>query len=171
MSVPNYKKKYLDEVRPHLMKKFEFTSIMQVPKIEKITLNIGIGNAKDNKKALQSALEELMLITGQKPVVTTAKKDISNFKVRKGFPVGCKVTLRKDFMYEFLERLCAVALPRTEILKVCLLSPSMVWVIIVLVLKSKLFLQKLIMIKLIQLEVWMLLLLLHPLTIMFVMNC
>ena len=72
MSVPNYKKKYLDEVRPHLMKKFEFTSIMQVPKIEKITLNIGIGNAKDNKKALQSALEELMLITGQKPVVTTA---------------------------------------------------------------------------------------------------
>ena len=114
MSIPNYKKKYLDEVRPHLMKKFEFTSIMQVPKIEKITLNIGIGNAKDNKKALQSALEELMLITGQKPVVTTAKKDISNFKIRRGFPVGCKVTLRKDFMYEFLERLCAVALPRTR---------------------------------------------------------
>ena len=114
MSVPNYKKKYLDEVRPHLMKKFEFTSIMQVPKIEKITLNIGIGDAKNNKKALQSALEELMLITGQKPVVTTAKKDISNFKVRRGFPVGCKVTLRKDFMYEFLERLCAVALPRTR---------------------------------------------------------
>ena len=114
MSIPNYKKKYLDEVRPHLMKKFEFTSIMQVPKIEKITLNIGIGNAKDNKKALQSALEELMLITGQKPVITTAKKDISNFKVRRGFPVGCKVTLRKDFMYEFLERLCAVALPRTR---------------------------------------------------------
>ena len=114
MSTPNYKKKYLDEVRPHLMKKFEFSSIMQVPKIEKITLNIGIGDAKNNKKALQSALEELMLITGQKPVVTTAKKDISNFKVRRGFPVGCKVTLRKDFMYEFLERLCAVALPRTR---------------------------------------------------------
>ena len=100
MSIPNYKKKYLDEVRPHLLKKFEFTSIMQVPKIEKITLNIGIGNAKDNKKALQSALEELMLITGQKPVVTTtAKKDISNFKIRKCFPFGCKVKLRKDFMY------------------------------------------------------------------------
>jgi large subunit ribosomal protein L5 len=114
MSIPNYKKKYLDEVRPHLMKKFEFSSIMQVPKIEKITLNIGIGDAKNNKKALQSALEELMLITGQKPVITTAKKDISNFKVRRGFPVGCKVTLRKDFMYEFLERLCAVALPRTR---------------------------------------------------------
>ena len=114
MSIPNYKKKYLDEVRPHLMKKFEFTSIMQVPKIEKITLNIGIGNAKDNKKALQSALEELMLITGQKPVVTTAKKDISNFKVRRGFPVGCKVTLRKDFMYEFLERLCANRIPKKD---------------------------------------------------------
>jgi len=142
MSIPNYKKKYLDEVRPHLMKKFEFTSIMQVPKIEKITLNIGIGDAKNNKKALQSALEELMLITGQKPVVTTAKKDISNFKVRRGFPVGCKVTLRKDFMYEFLERLVQLHYLELEILEVCLLSPLMVWVIIVLVLKSKLFLLK-----------------------------
>ena len=101
MSAPNYKKKYLNEVRPHLMKKFDFT-------------NIGLGDAKNNKKALQSALDELMLITGQKPVITKAKKDVSNFKVRKGFPVGCKVTLRKDFMYEFLERLCAVALPRTR---------------------------------------------------------
>ena len=114
MSTPNYKKKYIDEVRPHIMKKFNLSSIMQVPKIEKITLNIGIGDAKNNKKALQAALEELMLITGQKPVVNKAKKDVSNFKVRKGFPVGCKVTLRKDFMYEFLERLCAVALPRTR---------------------------------------------------------
>ena len=114
MSAPNYKKKYLNEVRPHLMKKFDFTSIMQVPKVEKITLNIGLGDAKNNKKALQSALDELMLITGQKPVITKAKKDVSNFKVRKGFPVGCKVTLRKDYMYEFLERLCAVALPRTR---------------------------------------------------------
>tara|TARA_B100000678_G_scaffold47990_2_gene37676 strand:- start:3970 stop:4551 length:582 start_codon:yes stop_codon:yes gene_type:complete len=114
MNTPNYKKKYLEEVRPHIMKKFNLSSIMQVPKIEKITLNIGIGDAKNNKKALQAALEELMLITGQKPIVTKAKKDVSNFKVRKGFPVGCKVTLRKDFMYEFLERLCAVALPRTR---------------------------------------------------------
>ena len=96
------------------MKKCDFTSIMQVPKVEKITLNIGLGDAKNNKKALQSALDELMLITGQKPVITKAKKDVSNFKVRKGFPVGCKVTLRKDYMYEFLERLCAVALPRTR---------------------------------------------------------
>ena len=114
MNTPNYKKKYLEEVRPYIMKKFNLSSIMQVPKIEKITLNIGIGDAKNNKKALQAALEELMLITGQKPIVTKAKKDVSNFKVRKGFPVGCKVTLRKDFMYEFLERLCAVALPRTR---------------------------------------------------------
>ena len=154
MSVPNYKKKYLDEVRPHLMKKFEFSSIMQVPKIEKITLNIGIGNAKDNKKALQSALEELMLITGQKPVVTTAKKDISNFKVRKGFPVGCKVTLRKDFMYEFLERLCVHYL-ELEILEVYLLNLLMEWVIIALELKNRLYFLKLIMIKLMQLEGWM----------------
>ena len=101
MIVPNYKKKYLDEVRPHLMKKFEFTSIMQVPKIEKITLNIGIGNAKDNKKALQSALEELMLITGQKPVVTTAKKDISNFKVRRGFLLVVKLLLEKTLCMSF----------------------------------------------------------------------
>ena len=114
MLIPNYKKKYLDEVRPHLMKTFNLSTIMQVPKIEKITLNIGLGNAKENKKALQAALDELMLITGQKPVITKAKKDVSNFKIRKGFPVGCKVTLRKDYMYEFLERLCAVALPRTR---------------------------------------------------------
>ena len=114
MVTPNYKKKYLDKVRPHLMKTFNFTTVMQVPKIKKITLNIGLGNAKENKKALQAALDELMLITGQKPVITKAKKDVSNFKIRKGFPVGCKVTLRKDYMYEFLERLCAVALPRTR---------------------------------------------------------
>ena len=80
----NYKKKYLDEVRPHLMKAFNLSTVMQVPKIEKITLNIGLGNAKENKKALQSALDELMLITGQKPVITKAKKDVSNFKIRKG---------------------------------------------------------------------------------------
>ena len=110
----NYKKKYLEVVRPHLMKTFNLSTVMQVPKIEKITLNVGLGNAKENKKALQAALDELMLITGQKPVITKAKKDVSNFKVRKGFPVGCKVTLRKDYMYEFLERLCAIALPRTR---------------------------------------------------------
>jgi len=112
MSGPNYKKKYLDEVRPHLMKTFNLSTVMQVPRIEKITLNIGLGNAKENKKALQAALDELMLITGQKPVITKAKKDVSNFKIRKGFPVGCKVTLRKDYMYEFLERFIAIVSPR-----------------------------------------------------------
>ena len=111
---PTYKQKYLNEVRPHLIKKFDLKSVMAAPKIEKITLNIGLGNAKNDSKALQAALDELMLITGQKPIVTKAKKDVSNFKIRKGFPVGCKVTLRKNYMYEFLERLCAVALPRTR---------------------------------------------------------
>ena len=111
---PTYKQKYLNEVRPHLIKKFDLKSMMDAPKIEKITLNIGLGNAKNDSKALQAALDELMLITGQKPIVTKAKKDVSNFKIRKGFPVGCKVTLRKNYMYEFLERLCAVALPRTR---------------------------------------------------------
>jgi len=111
---PTYKQKYLNEVRPHLIKKFDLKSMMEAPKIEKITLNIGLGNAKNDSKALKAALDELMLITGQKPIVTKAKKDVSNFKIRKGFPVGCKVTLRKNYMYEFLERLCAVALPRTR---------------------------------------------------------
>ena len=111
---PTYKQKYLNEVRPHLIKKFNLESVMAAPKIEKITLNIGLGNAKNDSKALKAALDELMLITGQKPIVTKAKKDVSNFKIRKGFPVGCKVTLRKNYMYEFLERLCAVALPRTR---------------------------------------------------------
>jgi large subunit ribosomal protein L5 len=111
---PTYKQKYLNEVRPHLIKKFDLKSVMAAPKIEKITLNIGLGNAKNDSKALKAALDELMLITGQKPIVTKAKRDVSNFKIRKGFPVGCKVTLRKNYMYEFLERLCAVALPRTR---------------------------------------------------------
>ena len=111
---PTYKQKYLNEVSPHLIKTFNLESVMEAPKIEKITLNIGLGNAKNDSKALKAALDELMLITGQKPIVTKAKKDVSNFKIRKGFPVGCKVTLRKNYMYEFLERLCAVALPRTR---------------------------------------------------------
>ena len=112
--IPSYKKKYLNDVRPHLVKKFNLKSMMEAPRIQKITLNIGLGNAKNDSKALKAALDELMLITGQKPIVTKAKKDVSNFKIRKGFPVGCKVTLRKNYMYEFLERLCAVALPRTR---------------------------------------------------------
>ena len=87
---------------------------MQVPKLSHITINMGIGDAKDNPKKLESALSEMTLISGQKPVTTRSKKDISNFKIRKGFPVGCKVTLRGDRMYDFFERLISIALPRTR---------------------------------------------------------
>ena len=87
---------------------------MEVPKLVSISLNIGLGDAKNNSKGLESAIQELTLITGQKPIITKAKKDISNFKIRKGWPVGCKVTLRSNMMYEFLERLISIALPRTR---------------------------------------------------------
>ena len=87
---------------------------MEVPKLVNISINIGLGDAKTSSKSLESALNELLLITGQKPVVTLAKKDISNFKIRKGWPVGCKVTLRSVKMYEFLDRLISIALPRTR---------------------------------------------------------
>ena len=87
---------------------------MEVPRINSISLNMGLGDAKNNSKGLESAVEELTLISGQKPITTLAKKDISNFKIRKGWPVGCKVTLRSNRMYEFLERLISIALPRTR---------------------------------------------------------
>ena len=87
---------------------------MEVPRLVSISLNIGLGDAKNNSKGLESALQELTLITGQKPIITKAKKDISNFKIRKGWPVGCKVTLRSNMMFEFLERLISIALPRTR---------------------------------------------------------
>ena len=96
------------------MKKFNYKSVMEVPRIKKITLNMGIGDAKNNAKALESAVNELTLIAGQKAVVTHAKKDVSNFKIRKGFPVGCTVNIRGNRMYEFFERLNSIALPRTR---------------------------------------------------------
>jgi large subunit ribosomal protein L5 len=96
------------------MKKFNYSSVMEVPKLKKITLNMGIGDAKLNPKALESAVNELTVIAGQKAVVTTAKKDISNFKIRRGFPVGCTVNIRGKRMYEFFERLNSIALPRTR---------------------------------------------------------
>jgi large subunit ribosomal protein L5 len=96
------------------MKKFGYKNLMEIPKLLSITLNMGIGDAKVNAKSLESAVYELTQISGQKPVVTKAKKDISNFKIRKGFPVGCKVTLRSGRMYEFLERMIAVARPRSR---------------------------------------------------------
>ena len=108
------KTKYKDIIIPKMISKFNYKNPMQVPKISHITINMGIGDAKDNPKKLESALNEMTLISGQKPVITKSKKDISNFKIRKGFPVGCKVTIRGDRMYDFLERLISIALPRTR---------------------------------------------------------
>ncbi|KNF08031.1 50S ribosomal protein L5 [Gottschalkia purinilytica] len=108
------KEKYSKEVVPALMEKFQYKNIMQVPKLEKIILNMGLGEARENPKILESATEELGLITGQKPVVTRARKSIANFKLREGMPVGAKVTLRGEKMYEFLDKLMNIALPRVR---------------------------------------------------------
>ena len=112
--IPNLKKIYYDEIVQGLKKTFNYSNVMEVPKINCISINMGLGDAKNNSKALESTIEELALISGQKPITTLAKKDISNFKIRKGWPVGCKVTLRSNRMYEFLERLISIALPRTR---------------------------------------------------------
>lgn len=112
--VPSLRSMYKDEIVPAMLKLFKYSNIMEVPKLKNISLNMGLGDAKNNSKDLESALDEITLISGQKPIVTKAKKDISNFKIRKGWPVGCKVTLRSDMMYEFLDRLISVALPRTR---------------------------------------------------------
>lgn len=112
--LPNLKRLYNEEIVVGLKKLFEYSNIMEVPKVNSISLNMGLGDAKNNSKGLESAVEELTLISGQKPIITKAKKDISNFKIRQGWPVGCKVTLRQDRMYEFLERLISIALPRTR---------------------------------------------------------
>jgi len=106
------KEKYLAEAVPALTQKFGYKNPMQVPKLEKIVINMGLGDCKDNAKALESAVEELSQIAGQKPLVTKAKKSIANFKLREGMNVGAKVTLRGDRMYDFLERLTSLALPR-----------------------------------------------------------
>ncbi len=108
------REQYKNEVVPALMKKFNYTSIMEVPKLEKIVINIGLGDIKDNPKALDNAINDLSLITGQKPVVTTAKKSIAAFKLREGVKVGCKVTLRSGKMYDFAYKLFNVALPRVR---------------------------------------------------------
>lgn len=108
------KEKYLNEVVPALMKKFNYKSVMQVPKVEKIVVNMGVGDAVQNPKALDDAVNELTLITGQKPVVTRAKKSIAGFRLREGMPIGCKVTLRGNRMYDFLDKLVSVSLPRVR---------------------------------------------------------
>ena len=110
--VPDLKKVYKEEIVPALMKQFSYTTVMQVPRLVKITLNEGVGDATQDKKLVEEAAEELSIIAGQKAVITSSRKDISNFKLRKGMPIGAKVTLRDVKMYEFLERLMRVALPR-----------------------------------------------------------
>ena len=112
--IPSLKKKYLQEIVPAMQGEFGYKSIMQVPKLEKIVLNQGIGKAVADKKLLETAEKELTLIAGQKVVKTMSKKDISNFKLRKKMPIGLRVTLRRNQMYEFLERLVAVSLPRVR---------------------------------------------------------
>lgn len=108
------REQYEKEIIPELMKKFNYKSVMQVPKLEKIVINIGLGDVKDNPKSLDNAVNELGLITGQKPVITKAKKSIAAFKLREGVNVGCKVTLRTKRMYEFAYKLFNVALPRVR---------------------------------------------------------
>lgn len=105
---------YKETVVPNLMKEFGFSSNMQVPRFSKITLNMGLGEALTNKKVLESATSDLALISGQKPVVTNARRSVASFKIRDGYPIGAKVTLRRNHMYEFLDRLINVALPRVR---------------------------------------------------------
>ncbi|SKA82203.1 LSU ribosomal protein L5P [Clostridium sp. USBA 49] len=112
--VPRLQEKYEKEVIPALMEKFGYKNIMEVPKLDKIVVNMGVGEAKDNPKVLESAMSDLQLITGQKPILTRAKKSIANFKIRENMPIGCKVTLRKDRMFEFADKLINVALPRVR---------------------------------------------------------
>ncbi|HPP31491.1 MAG TPA: 50S ribosomal protein L5 [Soehngenia sp.] len=106
--------KYMEEVVPAMMERFNYKNVMEVPKLEKIVINMGIGEARENPKVLEAAVNELALITGQRPVVTKAKKSIANFKVREGMNVGAKVTLRGDRMYDFLDKFMNIALPRVR---------------------------------------------------------
>lgn len=112
--VPRLEKQYKEEVVPALKEKFDYKSVMQVPKIEKICLSQGVGGAVSDKKLIENAVNEMTIIAGQKAMAVKSKKDVSNFKLRKGMPIGARVTLRGEKMYEFLDRLIAVALPRTR---------------------------------------------------------
>jgi len=112
--LPRLKEKYQSDVAPALMSKFGYKSVMQVPRFEKIVVNVGCGDARDNVKALDAVVKDISQITGQKAILTKAKKSVANFKLREGMPVGVKVTLRADRMWEFLDRLLNVALPRVR---------------------------------------------------------
>ncbi len=114
MSTPRYQDMYHKEVAPALKEKFGYKNVMEVPQIEKVVINMGVGEAALDKKHIASAVEELSLIAGQKPVIASAKKSEAGFKIREGMPIGCKVTLRKQRMYEFLDRLVTIALPRVR---------------------------------------------------------
>lgn len=114
MSTNRMREFYISEVVPAMIKKFSYKNVMEVPKIEKIVINMGVGEAKDNPKVLESAVADLTTISGQKPIITKARKSIANFKIREGMPIGCKVTLRGDKMYDFADRLISLALPRVR---------------------------------------------------------
>ena len=113
-NTPRLLELYRNEIAPQLKEELGLSNIYSVPKINKIVINIGLGEALTNSKALENSIKDVSLISGQKPIITLSKKDISNFKIRRGFPVGCKVTIRGNRMYEFLERLITVAMPRTR---------------------------------------------------------
>ena len=108
------KDKYVAEIAPAMMQKFGYKSVMQIPKLDKIVINVGLGEARENPKAIEAACTDIAAITGQKPIVTKARKSVANFKLREGMNIGCKVTLRADKMYEFMDRLFNVALPRVR---------------------------------------------------------
>lgn len=108
------KEKYVKEIRPVLQEKFGYKNVMEIPKLEKVVINMGLGEAIQNPKAMDAAVSDLTAIAGQKPIITRAKKSIAAFKVRTGMPIGCKVTLRGDRMYEFVDKLISVALPRVR---------------------------------------------------------
>ena len=155
------KEKYLNEIKDEMQKKFEYKNVMQIPKLDKIVINMGVGEAKENAKILDTAVKDLETITGQKAVVTRAKNSVANFKLREGQPIGCKVTLRGERMYEFLDRLVNLALPRVRDLEVLIQMHLMEEETTLLVLKNRLFSQKSNTIRLIRLEVWTLSLLLQ----------
>jgi large subunit ribosomal protein L5 len=112
--VARMKEKYVKEIRPVLQEKFGYKNVMEIPKLEKVVINMGLGEAIQNPKAMDAAVSDLTAIAGQKPIITRAKKSIAAFKVRTGMPIGCKVTLRGDRMYEFVDKLISVALPRVR---------------------------------------------------------
>ncbi len=108
------KQKYLEEVRPALVKRFAYKSILQAPRVDKVVINMGLGEGKDNPKILDAAVKDLSIIAGQKPVITRARRSVASFKVREGMPIGCKLTLRGIRMYDFLDKFFSIALPRVR---------------------------------------------------------